>query len=212
MKIAFTLLLLVCLLAGCDYFADEPVTYRLVAMRNPSDVAMPLTPPMPGVGVADQALIVGRSLTWLDGSTYPKWENAEVATYPAGRSDPMFGDVYWEPEGVFAAIRTVRYLADEEEIGTVLYVDDQVALVTAPAGAPVSILEKPLSEETALALEAALKDRKFDPGPVDGVIDEQTRRALGFYYEYLGLKYRFKTPVISSAILRELIGEDRINH
>ena len=203
---AILILSLVSLMTGCDYFSDEPTSYEVVAMRNPSDVAMTMSPGGPSEDAMGKSLILDKELTWIDGQSHANWESGDVATFPLGRSDPMFGDVYWEPEGVSAKIRTVRYLIGDEEIGRVVYVDAQLALISDPAGAPVYILEKGLSEETALALEAALEDRKFSPGPVDGVIDEQTRRALGFYYEYLGLKYRFKTPVISSAILKELVG------
>lgn len=210
MKILHTLpvLLLVILMAGCDNVSEETVTYEVVAMRNPSDVAMTMAPGIPQESRLGGKLIVGKKLTWIDGKTYAKWERGHASELPMGFRDPMLGDIYWQPLGTPGETRTERYRAGDELVGQVVYVDSQLALISEPAGAPVYVLEKALSKETALRMERALNDRKFDPGPVDGVIDEQTRRALGFYLEYLGVKYRFKTPVISSALLRELVGGD----
>jgi len=199
------------LLTGCAKLPEEPTSYHVVAMRSPSDVAMAHAPGAPVQSLLGRELVLGKQLQWIDGKTHDQWKSVRIDTTPLGRGDPMFADVYWEPEGAAGDSRTLRYQLDGQAIGTVVFVDTQLALISAPGGSPVYVLEKGLSREMALQVETALQDRKFDPGPVDGVIDEQTRRALGFYYDYLGLEYRFKPPVISTAILRELIGAPKVD-
>lgn len=178
--------------------------YVVVAARRPSDVAMPA--PAPGDKNPVQIgnfLIEGDKLQWIDGKKFGEWAKMEGTTSTM-TNDPMFADVYYglklkqEPR--------FEYTAGGKSVGWVHVVDSRIRLVPAPAGSPVYILEKPLSEKEAKGLEAKLKDMKFDPGPVDGVIDHKTRTALGFYLEYKGLKHRFKTPCISAKLLEEILG------
>jgi hypothetical protein len=182
--------------------ADE--TFVLVATRSSSDVAM-TAPPMASSVPVDAKLSIGESLTWIDGTTYLNWEVTSLRARPLGMGDPIFADIYYQM-GDRSALEALRYISDKDAIGIAYKVDSQVRLIAAPGGSPIYVLQRPLSQTDAMALEAELKDMKFDPGPVDGVIDAETRRALGFYLEYRGHLYRPMNPVISTAFFYELVG------
>ncbi len=57
-----------------------------------------------------------------------------------------------------------------------------------------------------MEFEAKLLDMKFDPGPVDGIVDSDTRAAMGLYLEYRGAVYRPLAPALSSALFEEIVG------
>ncbi len=139
--------------------------------------------------------------------TYVDWSEEWLRALPLGRLDPMLEDVYYGQSSNSEIKRPVLYSFNGHVIGTVYWVDDRLGLVAAKSGSPVYILEAPLTLEEGRLLESKLSDMQLDPGPVDGVIDASTRRALGFYYESRGLDYRFATPVISTALLQALIGQ-----
>lgn len=196
------------LLAGCQtkYIADTDETFVVIAARSPSDVAM--TAPAMGQAAAVQIgamLVESSSLTWIDGSEYQDWTVQQLRCLPQGLNDPMFADVYYSQiKG--AGGRCVSYNSDGQQVGVVTQVDSQLRLIAAPAGSPVYVLEKALTQKDAKDFEAVLKDMKFDPGPVDGVIDSNTRAAIGFYLEYRGHEYRPLNPAISTALFSELVG------
>lgn len=198
------LLLITC---GCQtkYVANMEETFVVIAARSPSDVAM-TAPPIgaePAVQIGAK-LSTGETLTWVDGATYSKWHSEWLRSLPLSHGDPMFEDVYY-PDFKNSS-KGYRYTSKGEEIGVVFHVDSQLRLIAAPAGAPIYILERPLNSKDAKDFEAVLKDMKFHPGPVDGVIDAKTRAAIGFYLEYRGHEYRPLHPAISTALFSELVG------
>ncbi|MGJ8654410.1 MAG: hypothetical protein ACSHX8_14210 [Opitutaceae bacterium] len=196
------------LLSGCEtkYAIDAEKTFLVISARNSSDVAMTA----PAMGAASEThigakLVEGASLVWFDGTIYEDWDVEQLRCLPQGMNDPMFEDVYYsQMKG--AGGRCVSYNSNGQQVGVVTQVDSQLRLIAAPAGSPVYVLEKPLTQTDAKAFEATLKDMKFDPGPVDGVIDSKTRVAIGFYLEYRGHEYRPLNPAISTALFAELVG------
>jgi membrane-bound lytic murein transglycosylase B len=63
--------------------------------------------------------------------------------------------------------------------------------------------DRPLSLDERKALQQALKDRGFDPGPVDGIIGAGTKRALRAWQEQAGLP---ADGYASAAVLEALAG------
>lgn len=183
----------------------EGMRFVVVAVRQLSDVAVSPSGIEAGGVELGAELVEGASLRWVDGKVCESWEKEEAACEPLGMDDPMLADVYFQI-GESAESRCIRYRATAGDVGVVRIVDEQLRLIAAPAGSPAYVLERVLSAADGLALEEALVERKFDPGTVDGIIDEKTRTALGFYLEYRGLEYRFATPVVSVAVFEELVG------
>ena len=60
-------------------------------------------------------------------------------------------------------------------------VDDRVLVAKSATGSTYFLLEKPLEHEDAFRLEQGLQRAGFDPGPVDGIVDDATRRAVAAY-------------------------------
>lgn len=180
--------------------------YAVVAIRNLSDVAMPAMGLRHSKIEQGQVLKLGERMQWIDGKVHTDWQKATLNSRVLGLGDPMLSDVYYGIQTAAGVGDAVRFSANDREIGVVYWVDSRVGLVVEPAGSPVYVLERSLSKDDALLLEKQLADMKFDPGIVDGVVDASTRRALGFYLDYLGLPYRFKTPVVSDRLFESVTG------
>lgn len=56
------------------------------------------------------------------------------------------------------------------------------------AGSPAALAQQSLPREDLLALEQALAQLNFDPGKIDGTVDEQTRSAVRLYQEFAALE------------------------
>ncbi len=66
---------------------------------------------------------------------------------------------------------------------------------------PAAVLAVEFSDKEAEEIEQLLATLKFDPGPVDGVVDARTRTAIGLYQEFAALPVDGQP---SAALLREL--------
>jgi tetratricopeptide (TPR) repeat protein len=56
------------------------------------------------------------------------------------------------------------------------------------AGSSAALAEQALPREDLLALEQALAQLNFDPGKIDGTVDDQTRAAVRLYQEFAALE------------------------
>lgn len=196
------------LLAGCqtNYVAGTDEAFVVIGSRSPSDVAISAP-----TSIAKSKVRIGATfatsdtLRWIDGMIYLNWKSTSSRVLPLGINDPLFGDIYYQMKDR-SAIEALQYRSGSHYVGVVYKVDSQLRLIAAPAGSPVYILERPLTKQDGLDLEMVLKEMKFDPGKVDGVIDAQTRSAIGLYLEYRGGSKRPLNPVISTALFSELVG------
>jgi hypothetical protein len=91
------------------------------------------------------------------------------------------------------------------EITPVLMVDPRVLVMRTADGRAWVILEKPLAPDRALAVERALARLGHDPGPVDGVIDAASRRALARFAASRGAAYAFQASPLTEALAAELV-------
>lgn len=181
-------------------------SYEVVAIRSLSGVAMPPMQLREADIEKGQRLLIGDAFQWLDGILYTDWNSVELDEPPLAMRDPILADVYFKLNHASDVRKPSLYSAGAKELGRVYWIDTRVGLLVEPHGSPVYVLERSLSLMDALQLEVALKDMKFDPGAVDGVIDASTRKALGFCLEYWGLPYRFAPPVISDRMFEAITG------
>ncbi|MEO0509960.1 MAG: hypothetical protein AAF065_08890 [Verrucomicrobiota bacterium] len=195
-------------LSGCRSVSpsasDE--VFEIVAVRKPGDVAMPAgSPRAPGPGKGDQ-LVVSEQLQWIDGKVYADWIEVPLQASALSMGDPIFADVYFGLQAAADVRFASRYVSDGVTVGEIYWVDTRVGLIPRSSGSPVYILEKVISRDAGRLFEAALKAKGFPPGLVDGVIDQETRAALGLYLESEGLPYRYAVPVVTDAVYEAVVG------
>ncbi|GEM_PF-2927379 len=184
--------------------AAPPEVFPVRAIRRPSDVAVSPSL-MPGAAQPRwSTLSISETLIWVDAKSYRSWNEKELESGHPGQKDPMFADVYYNLSAVGLA-KPVQYVSGEQQVGTVYWVDSRVGLVVTPAGSPILVLEKELSEEQGLAFETALSALGFEVGKVDGKIDAGTRKAVNAYFKKKGHAYAFANPVITDALLKEVL-------
>jgi len=206
---AFLLFLLLLGLSGCCIFSTHarPDGFEVIDMRRARDVAMPAPPPIIQQDFLGNRLAVGEQLQWIDGSVFERWMGIETRERALSYGDPIFADVYYGLNDASEVRRPVRYSKDQKVIGTVYWVDSRIGLIADPAGSPVYVLERDLSEVVAKQFEAALLKKGYSPGEIDGVIDQSTRAALAQLLDAEGLPYRFANPAISEAVLELVLSE-----
>lgn len=99
---------------------------------------------------------------------------------PAGARGPAF-IVFGNFEAILKYNNSTAYAL------AVALLSDQIALRGTPIVAPWPRDDRALSLDERKRLQQALKNRGFDPGPVDGVIGAGTRRALRAWQQSRGL-------------------------
>jgi hypothetical protein len=91
------------------------------------------------------------------------------------------------------------------DITPVLAVDRRVLVVRIENGSTYLVLEAPLDQTRALAVEQGLLEAGRDPGPVDGIIDERSRRAVAEYARDHGAAFAFEAGVVTENVLAALL-------
>lgn len=184
--------------------------YKVVALRNASDVA---TTANPGAGRKwlDQRVSFGEGqLTWLGGKTCELWSVREADSPVLTLEDPNLSDLAIPPvdsitssgdKRVNVPVDLVCQDNGEEMLGSFVIIDARVLVASAPPWSVNFILEHPLTEDQVKKFQAQLKDMKFYDGEITGKLDEATLRSVGFYAEYRGSKYRFFRTAITENLL-----------
>lgn len=99
---------------------------------------------------------------------------------PAGAKGPAFL-VFENFEAILKYNRSTSYAL------AVGLLADHLASREKPVGAPWPRADRALSLDERKALQQALKDKGFDPGPIDGVIGAGTKRALKDWQKSAGV-------------------------
>lgn len=184
--------------------------YRVVALRNASDVA---TTANPGAGTEwlDQRVSFGEGqLTWLGGETCELWSVREADFPVITLEDPNLSDLAMPPldsitssgdKRVNVPVDLVCQDDGEQILGSFVIIDARVLVASAPPWSVNFILEHALTEDQVKKLQAQLKDMKFYGGEITGKLDEATLRSVGYYAEYRGSKYRFFRTAITENLL-----------
>lgn len=156
--------------------------------------------------------LIGRSIdfdnpvAWLDDSAcLAPWEPRAASERFLWVDDPNLSDLQIAP-GADDRRLNQPIIVDcgarpLSSIKLVLVVDDRVLVTTTTGGETYFVLERPLDQPEALALEEGLRDLGVDPGNVDGVVDEATRAAVAALAEAHGAAYRFQSGVITRNLL-----------
>lgn len=181
-------------------------TFDHVDSRRASDVAAPLHPGQPegpGTAVAPGRLELGAEGVSLNGRACPALIG--LAGAPVNFRDPMLSDVALglDPE----AVEAWRLTCGEAPAKILLRVDDRVLLLVAGDGSRFELFEAALAPEAISRLQRALLARGRLPGPATGVLDERTLAALAAHAEARGAAYRFRRPLLTRALLRDLEAE-----
>ena len=151
------------------------------------------------------ALDFGSFQAWFDGSICLAGRVAASDQASIWLEEPNLSDLQVAP-GPEDHRTNIHAMVDcgarpASSIKPLLIVDGRVLVTTSDDGATYFILEKPLSSEVALAFERELLDQGFNPGSVDGVVDEATRMAVAELAQSLGAEFRFQRGVITDNIL-----------
>ncbi|MEZ5894091.1 MAG: lytic murein transglycosylase [Parvularculaceae bacterium] len=116
---------------------------------------------------------------------------------PAGARGPAFL-VFHNFEAILKYNNSTAYALAVSLLG------DEIAGRNTAIVTPWPRDDRPLTLEERKSLQQALKDRGFDPGPVDGIIGAGTKRALRAWQKQAGLA---ADGYASAAVLGVLIGQ-----
>lgn len=184
--------------------------YRVVALRNASDVAT-TAHPNAGAEWLNQRVSFGKGqLTWLGGQTCKLWSVRKSASPAIMLEDPNLSDLAIPPvdsktssgdKRVNMPVKLVCQDHGERILAGFTIIDARV-LVASAAGSTINlILEQPLTENQVRKLQAQIKDMKFYDGKISGKLDEATLRGVASYARYRGAAYRFFRAAITENLL-----------
>lgn len=187
--------------------------YEVVGVRRASDVAVTLASQDDDrlrrlVGTHTS---IGGSNRWYDDRLCPQsLKLAGAAGSVVNLDDPNLSDLKVVPGPTDARVN--RSLSTDcgarpiSSIAHVVQIDGRVLVERALNSTAYVIMEAPLDLATARRVEDGLARAGFDPGPVDGTIDERTRRAVALYANAKGAAFAFDRGVITNNVLTALTG------
>ena len=185
--------------------------YIVVAVRNASDVAAPLSSPDKADSAIGETISLLSNGLAMSGLGCDSWEISEQEHDVATVSDPMLADINMAPAdsplsaGDQRIMKSYDYQCEGEPFLNVLHVDDRVIVIPWGNSSKYLVAEKPLSAEQIAQLQKQLKSMKFYTGDITGVIDEPTRLAIKFWAEYRSDDdYSFYRPAITENLLDTL--------
>lgn len=195
--------------AWAEQPGDPHGRFAVVALRSASDVATTarareaeMTNEYLGAGVR----FSGTNVTWLKGR---KCEVRSAETSSSARVDRNLSDL----QIVLDASRDRRvnrgFVVDclgraPSEVWDVLAVDDRTLVARAGSSTTYLVLEMPLTPEESRRVKRGLRAAGFDPGPIEGPLDERARAAVAAFAFAKGAAYRFATGIITRNVLDAL--------
>ena len=192
--------------------------YRVVALRNASDVATTAHPNVGAEWVDQHVSFNEGKLTWLGGQTCKLWSVRKSVSRVIMLEDPNLSDVVIPPvdSTTSSGDKRVNMPVDllcqdhgERILASFVIVDARV-LVTSTANSTVNlILEQPLTEKQVRKFQEQIRDMKFYDGMISGKLDAATLRGVASYAQYRGAAYRFFRTVITENLLDGLHVLDR---
>lgn len=188
-------------------------TYEVVGVRRASDVATTLA------SQDDDRLrrlvgthaSIGGSNRWYDARICPQSLRLRGdAGSAVNLDDPNLSDLKIAPGPGDARVnRALSMDCGARPAGSIiqlLQIDGRVVVERALDSTAYVILEAPLDAGAARRMEDGLAKAGFDPGPIDGIVDERTRRAVALYAQSKGAAYAFDRGVITANVLAALTG------
>jgi len=184
--------------------------YRVVALRNASDVAT-TSPPNAGAKWLGQRVSFGEGrMTWLGGQSCKLWSVREAASPAIPLNDPNLSDLAIPPveSETSSGDRRVNVPVDlicqdggERILAGFVIIDARVLVASTATSTVNLILERPLTEKQVGKLQSRIKDMKFYDGKITGKLDRATLKGVAAYARYRGAAYRFFRTAITENLL-----------
>lgn len=208
----FTLVTMAGTLAAMAFGNADTLSLRgnfvVVDLRVASDVAAPLDS---NEQVRARSLL-GATVRFADGVTWTDGRTCEVrqdtATSVPAQVDPNLSDLQIVP-GSTDIRRNWPFVIDclgrsAGDVWRALAVDDRVLVARSGSSTVYLVLELPMAPEEGRRMKQGLLAAGFDPGPIDGPLDERARTAIAAYARAKGAKYRFATGIVTRNVLDAL--------
>ncbi|MDQ3124302.1 MAG: peptidoglycan-binding protein [Pseudomonadota bacterium] len=196
--------------AGAGPVSGPAGRYDVVAVRASSEVAG--TPE----AMRDPTLraLVGQRMTfesrmaWYDGRVCASGRTRPSTEAWPHLAEPNLSDLQVAPGPTDHRVNQTMVIdcggSAYDEITPFLMVDRRVLVMRSRNGVAYVVLERPLNRGQARAVERGLVRAGFDPGPVDGRIDNQTRRAIALFGRSQGAEYAFDQGVLTENVVAAL--------
>lgn len=185
-------------------------TYKVVAIRNASDVAAPAAPLTATDSPVGKDIKITADSLEMGSRKCAYREGMRTLVSVINRKDPILADIDVPPadsplsRGDQRIMTAFHYKCSGKGFVHVYKVDDRVIVIPWDNSARYLIAEKPLSSQQIIRLQKALKDVKFLEAEPSGKLDAETLRALSNWSHYrLGKPdaYKFGRVAITENLL-----------
>lgn len=197
-------LLLACLLLPHTAQAEPAGSYQLVDIRRMAGVAGPAQPANPDAASAPSPFPPEIRLGGAGAADETCSLAGPLPEAPLDLADPILSDLAWGLAADGMPGWRIRCPGAAEL--AVAAPDGRVLVAVSRDGTLAGLYEAPLPTAQLRRLQQALRERGFLDRPPGDSLDADTLAALGQHLESLGLPYRFRRPVLTEALQRDLAG------
>ena len=189
-----------------------PGIYEVVTLRRASDVAAPASP-IDSDSPIGQTITIGAEGITMTGLACEDWQVSLLTEPAVNLDDPILADINIPPtdspisSGDQRIMKSYSYHCEGEHFIDLIQVDDRVIVIPWANSSQYLIAEVSLTSEQITQFQKQLKSMKFYHETPDGVLDEETLRAINYWVENRIRNddyYHFSRPAITENLLDAL--------
>ena len=196
-----------------DVKLDKPPIvgeFKVVTIRNASDVAALRMPEDIGGEAIGKVIRFTEAGIEMEGMSCQSWEMFSSSATIVNTDDPILSDIHVEAtdsplsKGEQRIGKSYHYSCEGESVMDVYQVDDRVLVIPWGNGSQYLIVERSLTKEQIIAIQAQLREYKFLEGELTGFLDNKTVGAISAWSHYRLANddgYVFKRAAITENLL-----------
>ncbi len=190
-----------------------PGIYEVVTLRRASDVAAPANPMNDSDSPIGQTITIDTKGIAMTGLACEDWQVSLLTEPVVNLDDPTLADIDIPPtdspisSGDQRVMKSYSYHCEGEHFIDLIQVDDRVIVIPWANSSQYLIAEVSLTSEQITQFQKQLKSMKFFHSAPNGVLDEETLRAINYWVEdriRTDDYYHFSRPAITENLLDAL--------
>lgn len=184
--------------------------FKVVTIRNASVVAAVRLPEDIGGEAIGKVISFTDAGVEMKGMSCQNWEMFSSSATIVNTDDPILSDIHVEAadsplsKGDQRIGKNYHYSCEGESVMDVYQVDDRVLVIPWGNSSQYLIVERSLTKEQIIAIQAQLRNYKFLEGDLTGFLDNKTVGAISAWSHYRLANddgYVFKRAVITENLL-----------